>query len=74
MKQYSYEQIDEHIQWLIKMMNTEYPNNYELIIDSNSGTIRSTQANLVFLRQDLKRPIFSESWEVNNDKNFNTGN
>ena len=34
-----YEEIDEHIQWLINFMNEEYPNNYELVIDNNSGTI-----------------------------------
>lgn len=26
-----YEEIDEHIQWLINFMNEEYPNNYELV-------------------------------------------
>lgn len=44
-----YEEIDEHIQWLINFMNEEYPNNYELVIDNNSGTIRSTlQAQMFF--------------------------
>lgn len=50
---YFYEEIDEHIQWLINFMNKEYPNNYELIIDNNSGTIRSTLQAQMFLRSDL---------------------
>ena len=51
-----YEEIDEHIQWLINFMNEEYPNNYELVIDSNSGTIRSTLQAQMFLRNDLRNP------------------
>jgi hypothetical protein len=50
------EEIDEHIQWLINFMNEEYPNNYELIIDNNSGTIRSTLQAQIFLRNDLRSP------------------
>lgn len=51
-----YEEIDEHIQWLINFMNEEYPNNYELVIDNNSGTIRSTLQAQMFLRNDLRSP------------------
>lgn len=50
---YFYEEIDAHIQWLINFMNKEYPNNYELVIDNNSGTIRSTLQAQMFLRSDL---------------------
>ncbi len=50
---YFYEEIDKHIQWLINFMNKEYPNNYELVIDNNSGTIRSTLQAQMFLRSDL---------------------
>lgn len=56
-----YEEIDEHIQWLINFMNEEYPNNYELVIDSNSGTIRSTLQAQMFLRNESitkKQPMF----------------
>ena len=51
-----YEEIDGHIQWLINFMNEEYPNNYELVIDNNSGTIRSTLQAQMFLRNDLRNP------------------
>jgi hypothetical protein len=51
-----YEEIDERIQWLINFMNEEYPNNYELVIDNNSGTIRSTLQAQMFLRNDLRNP------------------
>ena len=51
-----YEEIDEHIQWLINFMNEEYPNNYELVIDNNSGTIRSTLQAQMFLRNNLRNP------------------
>lgn len=51
-----YEEIDEHIQWLINFMNEEYPNNYELVIDNNSGAIRSTLQAQMFLRNDLRNP------------------
>jgi len=51
-----YEEIDEHIQWLINFMNEDYPNNYELVIDNNSGTIRSTLQAQMFLRNDLRNP------------------
>ena len=51
-----YEEIDEHIQWLINFMNEEYPNNYELVIDNNSGIIRSTLQAQMFLRNDLRSP------------------
>lgn len=50
---YFFEEIDVHIQWLINFMNKEYPNNYELVIDNNSGTIRSTLQAQMFLRSDL---------------------
>lgn len=53
---YSYEEIDERIQWLINFMKEEYPNNYELIIDSNSGTIKSNLQAQMFLRKDLCSP------------------
>lgn len=53
---YQYEEIDEHIQWLINFMKEEYPNNYELVIDNNSGTIRSTLQAQMFLRNDLRSP------------------
>lgn len=64
MKLYNYAQLDEHIQWLIEMMNREYPNNYELVIDSVGANIRSTQSDMTFLRKDLKdnkkEPILGE--------------
>lgn len=76
MKKYSYEQIDKHVQWLIKMMNIEYPNGYELVIDSNSGKIRSTQENLFFLNEDLKnccgrnnKPLLQALVDQNNQHN-----
>lgn len=50
---YSYEEIDEHIQWLINFMKEEYPNNYELVIDSNSGMVKSNLQAQMFLRKDL---------------------
>lgn len=58
---YQYEEIDEHIQWLINFMKEEYPNNYELIIDNNSGTIRSTLQAQTFLRNDLRLGHFVET-------------
>ena len=54
MKQYNYEQIDEHIQWLIKMMETEFPNGYELTIDSTGAEIRNKQTYLNFLNKRFK--------------------
>ena len=64
-----YEEIDEHIQWLINFMNEEYPNNYELVIDSTSGTIRSTLQAQMFLRNDLRSPEgFREATEKSMNK------
>lgn len=54
MKEYNYESIDKHIQWLIKMMETEFPNGYELIINSNGAEIRSNQQYLNFLSNKFK--------------------
>lgn len=50
---YSYEEIDEHIQWLINFMKEEYPNNYKLVIGSNSGMIKNNLQAQMFLRKDL---------------------
>ncbi len=52
MKQYNYNQINEHIQWLIKMMDIEYPNNYQLVINNIGAQIRNTQSALIFIRND----------------------
>lgn len=54
MRQYNYGQIDEHIQWLVKMMSIEYPNNYELVITSNGGEIKSAQCEMNFLSNEFK--------------------
>ncbi len=54
MKKYSYEQINEYVQWLMNMMDTEYPNNYELVIDRECAKIRSNQPELIFIKEGLK--------------------
>jgi hypothetical protein len=64
-----YEEIDEHIQWLINFMNKEYPNNYELVIDNNSGIIRSTLQAQMFMRNDLRNP---EGFRKVTEKSMNT--
>lgn len=53
MKKYNYEQINEHLQWLMQMMDTEYPNNYELVVTGDYAEIRSTQTELNFLNKQL---------------------
>lgn len=53
---YSYEEIDEHIQWLINFMRQEYPNDFELVIDSTYAKVRSTLETRNFLRADLRTP------------------
>lgn len=53
---YSYEEIDEHIQWLMNFMREEYPNDFELVIDKTYATVRSTIEARNFLRADLREP------------------
>lgn len=53
---YSYEEIDEHIQWLINFMRQEYPTDFELVIDSTYAKVRSTLETRNFLRADLRTP------------------
>ena len=54
MKEYTYEMVDEHIQWLIRFMETEYPNDYELTLNSCGANIRSTLNTLTFLNDKYK--------------------
>lgn len=65
MRQYNYSQIDEHIQWLIEMMETEFPNGYELVIDSSGAEIRSTQQYLNFLNKRFKDNMPSLIGDIN---------
>lgn len=64
MRQYNYDQIDEHIQWLIEMMEIEFPNGYELVIDSAGAKIRSTQQYL-FLNKRFKDNMTSLIGDIN---------
>lgn len=60
MREYNYESIDKHIQWLIQMMETEFPNCFELVITSTGAEIRSTQGYMNFLNKrfkDHKEPL-----------------
>lgn len=60
MKKYNYEQIDEHIQWLINFMKEEYPNDFEIVLDSFHAEIRSKLITLNFLSNELKQPNSEE--------------
>lgn len=62
MKEYNYNIINEHIQWLMEMMNIEYPNNYEIVISSNYAEIRNkqTELNFGYKPKDIK-PLFIEN-------------
>lgn len=53
---YQYQEIDEHIQWLINFMKEEYPNDFELVIDSSFAKLRSTLITRTFLREDIRNP------------------
>ena len=53
MKFYDYKKIDEMVQPLIKMMQTEYPNNAQMIIDSNSAKIQYVHQDLILLESSL---------------------
>ena len=55
MKKYTYEQVNEHIQWLIEFMNIEYPNDFEIILNSNGAEIRSNLVTMSFISDKLKR-------------------
>lgn len=61
MKFYNYEKIDEMIQPLIEMMQKEYPNDAQLIIDSSSATIQYVHKDIIFLESSLKPDINSEN-------------
>lgn len=53
MKFYDYKKIDKMVQPLIKMMQTEYPNDAQMIIDSNSAKIQYVHEELMFLESSL---------------------
>lgn len=50
-----YEEFDEPIQELIKLMEDDYPNDFELIINSTGAEIRSTLSTMNFLSEKLKK-------------------
>ena len=54
MKKYNITQIDEHIQWLMRFMQDEYPNNYEIVISPTFAQVRNTQTEMTFVRDDMK--------------------
>lgn len=54
MRSYNYKKIDDLVQPLIQMMQTEYPSNAQLVIDSNSATIQYVHKDLIFLETSLK--------------------
>ena len=53
MKFYNYKKIDDLVQPLIKMMQVEYPNNAQLVIDSNSAKIQYVHQDLILLESSL---------------------
>lgn len=69
MTKYNFSQIDEHIQWLMRFMQTEYPNNYEIIIGPAFAQIRNVQREMSFMREDISPenicPSKEEIGEVN---------
>lgn len=50
-----YEEFNEPIQELIKLMEDDYPNDFELIINSAGAEIRSTLSTMNFLSEKLKK-------------------
>lgn len=56
---HTYEEYNTHIQALMSLMADDYPNNFELIINSFSGEIRSTLQTLVIIK-DKENPINSD--------------
>lgn len=50
-----YEEFNEPIQELIKLMEDDYPNDFELIINSTGAEIRSTLSTMSFLSKKLKK-------------------
>lgn len=54
MKNHNISQVDKHIQWLMRFMQDEYPNNYEIVIGPAYAQIRSTQREMTFIRDDTK--------------------
>lgn len=52
---HNYEEINEHIQWLIKFMQEEYPNDFELTINSISADIHSTLKTMSFLDDNVMK-------------------
>lgn len=52
---HNYEEINEHIQWLIKFMQEEYPNDFELTINSIGADIHSTLITMSFLDDNVMK-------------------
>lgn len=61
MKRYNYGQIDELVQPLIKMMQIEYPNDAQIVVDSNSARIQYVHGDIIFLDSSLKPKMDSEN-------------
>ena len=53
---HSYQEVDEHIQQLMNFMKEEYPNDFELVLDSSFASIKSKLTTMTFLRADLRSP------------------
>ena len=57
MKTYNYEQISKLIQPLMDLMKEEYPNNAELVINSEFAKIKYTLTDMSFMRKDVRLPL-----------------
>lgn len=60
MRTYSYEEIDEKIQELMKILSTDYPNNAELVITPFYAEIRYIHTDMNFLANKNKQPSEEE--------------
>ena len=52
MKEYNYQKINKLIRPLMEFMKTEYPNNYQLIIERDFACLNYNHTELTFMRKD----------------------
>lgn len=54
--EYNWDNINEHLQWLMSYMKQEYPNDYELIIDSKSAQLFIKKSCSIYLNDQVFKP------------------
>lgn len=64
MLKHSREEWNDILQKLMNMMEDDYPNNYELVVNSFSAEIRSNLTDMCFTRENILKPSEPVAFDI----------